>query len=700
MKRSVSLVLSLLMMLAVTLSAFSSSAPESSIPQITGESSRVTEELKLEDGTETGVLWSNILLNGYYGDNREVNIVEFDLSNPRLSIEVFNSGKYIVDTKKLADAASAYDKTHKKQTVLAAVNGDLWMTNVHSGPTITSTVLKVTRGVLMIDGEIWASQQIDQENLDATNNEKNAPAGEKACFGVTYDNQPLVGSPDVQISISVNGETIKADGLNRLPANNAIIVYNHRVNSSNCALKDSFEVELEVESSSSFYAGKEIKAKVVNVYEPGSKSRPSLSKTKTIVLTGRGNRLSELADNFKVGDEVTLSTSLVDRWGNTELWQEVEDAIGGHMTVLHNGLPVLANGSNTAYPSALIGYKDDGTVMIASVTSTIDRSRDALRLYQSYEFCKELGYNSVFFLDGGGSCTFLTLEEGSYVIRNQCSDGSPRAVINGLAVVWNNDPVCEEQGSLDYIKAPIDISDIPPTYMDGALLYDLVNEPNFVNISYDVTERALCIKTTAETIDPYASLHFTRLSSAMAEDYPYIVMKIKNDHPTDTNFTLFYSCDTKNGASASRCKPFPVKTGMDEWQYVIMDMSDLKEWQGKINYLRLDVFDSTVTPKDTTMYIGAFVLCRSLEEAEMVKTGWTPEGAVTDYLEYLKSKAPAPEPTPNPAPNPEPTPNDPSDSTPTDTNTDLTWVWIAASIVAVIAFASVIYLIIRSKKKR
>lgn len=678
MKRILSMALCVLTCASLTAGLMTPSlgAAETEDGKLTEESSRATEEIVLADGTKTGVRWTQIELDGYYGDDRLVNVAEFDLSDTHLSVEVINSGDFMVSAQTLDKAVTSYNETHDGQTVLAALNGDLWMTAVHSSSSLTSKTLKVTRGVLMIDGEIWASQQIDQENLDATNAEKGTPAGDKACFGITDKNQPLVGSPDIDITISVGDREITADGLNRLPARNAIIVYNHRVNDSNYALNDAYEVELRVDGSTAFTAGGTINAKVVAIYKEGAVVRPALDDPNTIVLTARGDKVSTLAESFRVGDSVTLTTELTDRWGNTELWQTVQDAIGGHMPPILDGKPAVANSDTTAYPTALVGYKDDGSVMLVSVTSEIDGSRAGLRFSQAYDFCKEMGYNSVFFLDGGGSCTFLTLNEGEYTVRHQCSDGSPRAVVNGIGVVWNETPVCEKQGSLGYVKIPIDLSEIPPTYLDGALLSELVNAPNGVSMGYDETEKAFKMTTTAKTNDPYATLNFSLLKRVNAEDHPYLVFKVKTDHPDPTNFTLFYACGSATGADGARTKTFQVKSGMDDWQYIVVDMSKISKWSGSINNIRLDIFDSVYTEADTSLYIGAIVLCPTLADAENVEAGgWAPEGSVTDYLRYVKDHTPETEPeteAPTEAPTEVPTEpeTEPVTETPTDTPTE------------------------------
>lgn len=647
---------------------------------LSDEQSRECAEITLSDGTKTGVTWTEIMMSGStYGENREVNVVEFDLANTNLSVEVLNSGSYMVSAKTLDKAAADYNDSHDGQTVLAAINGDLWMTAVHSGSEVSTKVLKVPRGVLILDGEIWASQQIDQENLGATNAEKGTPAGNKAAFGVTSQNQPLVGSPDIQITVTVNGTEIKADGLNRLPALNSLIVYNHRVNDTNYALKDSYEVALRVKKDTAFRAGGEITAQVVAIYKPGAATRPALEED-IIVLTARGNRVSDLQNSFQVGDTVTFRTTLTDRMGRSELWQDVQEAIGGHMQPIIDGKLAVANGDTTAYPASFIGYRDDGTVAFCTVTSTVDGSRAGLRFKDGYKFCSEMGFNSVFYLDGGGSTTFITLEEGSYTIRNKCSDGSARAVINGIGVVWNQTPVCEKQGSLSYIKTAVDMSAIPATYMDGALINELIGGQNGVNTGYDETEKAFRMTTSVATNDPYASLDFGALAPASADEYKYIVFMVKNNHTSaSTNLTLFYAAGADNGAAAGRTKTVSVKSGMDEWQYVVADMSKVGSWKGNINNIRLDIFDSVNTPADVTMYFGAIVLCKTAEEAAQVSQGWTPEGAVTDYLAYLEAMQPETEPEteepdvptePETAPVTEPETGPAVDTPETDTSTD------------------------------
>ncbi len=610
------------------------------ISKITGETSRTNSEITLSDGTKTGVKYTNIKLSGYYGNNREINIAEADLSNTNLSLEVINCGTYVASAQTMNKAAVSYNNSHAGQTVLAAVNGDLWMTAIHSNSAVTTNTLYATRGVLIVDGEIWASQQVDQENICATNFEQGTPAVDKNAFGVTDLNQPIIGVPEIYVSLDIGGESIKADGLNRLPAIDSIMVYNHRINSSNYALNDSYEVELIVHKTSALTVGGSLTATIKKIYEPGSTTRPSLANEDTIVLTARGSRIDELKNACAVGKRVTISASLIDKHGNTELWQNVKDAVSGHMHVLRDGTGAPIP-DNTYYPTTLIGYKDDGTVALATVTSTKDKSRAALKISQSYELCKELGYNNVFFLDGGGSATFVTLDAGSYTVRNKCSDGSARAVINGVGFVWNDEPVCMRQGTLNHMKVPADLASILPTYMDGALLSDLMVVPNCTDIGYDSEEEAFCMAVNTATNDPFATLDFTKLKRVNAEDYPYIVLRVKATKNRLTKLSLFYSCGDYYGASGDRLKTVNIKSGAD-WQYVIVNMGYLANWSGYINNIRVDIYDSENSTTGDAMYISSVALCRSEEEATKAVKGWISDEACTNYAELVDSLKPTP----------------------------------------------------------
>lgn len=152
MKRTLTVTLALLLSALLVLPLFTSVSAEeaeASFGEITGEISRETREILLDDGTPTGVLWTQVQMEGFYG-SKVLNAAEFNLKNTHLSLEVVNSGKTVVSQAPTAKACETYNNTHDGQTVLAAINGDLWMTGVHSNKNVTKQTLCVPRGALIM----------------------------------------------------------------------------------------------------------------------------------------------------------------------------------------------------------------------------------------------------------------------------------------------------------------------------------------------------------------------------------------------------------------------------------------------------------------------------------------------------------------------------------------------------------------------
>ena len=639
-----SLVLCLSAMLPLT--AYAESA-EDPVGTLSGETDRKVQNVTTADGQDTGVQIHTITLSGTYGD-REVWVATGDLSNTNLSVEVINGGQYMVSGETMMSASASYNAAHPGQTVLAAVNGDLWMTNVHSNNQVTTKVLKVPRGFTMIDGEIWSTQQIGMENYVATNGEKGTTSPDKASFGITATNQPLVGIPIVDITVKneTKGFSTAADGINRLPAWNSLIVYNYRCNDTNYALSDAYEIEIEVESSAFTLNGK-VSGTVKAIYPANSSTRPTFGE-KNIVLTARGNKIDAIKNNFSVGDTVSFDLTLTDKLGNTELWQTVEDAIGGHMIVLNDGKIFSPNGNNSEYPTTLIGYKDDGKVMMLTINAQESGKYLGLNFTKGVQFCQELGYNSVFYMDGGGSATFVSMEEGesgtTYVARNKGSDpkkddagnvigSSQRAVINGIGFVWNETPVCEAQGSLDHIEYPLfDYGDISTEYVCGELMAEFMGGHNAVDTYYDAEAGGMVVKLNTNSNDPYAAFDMTSLGQISADEYKYIVLRVKTDRTTVNSSTsaIFYACGNTMGAVGGQTVWFEIPKG-DQWNWIIIDMNKKPGWAGKINNFRFDIFDGPTIEKGLSVTYAVLAFAKTKEDAQKLTEGYIPEGCIADF---------------------------------------------------------------------
>ena len=432
-KNAIVRVLAFVFAFAMTMGIFAPYAPaEVSAARFSfvGEDSNVTTNIML-NGKDTGAIYTRVHLgsggSSGYGANRIINIVEANPSKyPNLSFEVINSGTYNKNAQPLTSEVAKFNEPGK--TILAAVNGD-WMSWVNSLGASVSANYRVSFSPLVADGEICCSQMTSIEQ-----------AADYYTMCITKDNQIVIDKPTVDTTIknTTKGTSITPTGLNRAPVNNSLNVYNNRLNDSNYVSSDAYEVVITTDSTNKFYQKQAVTGTVTNIYPAGTVSRCGLTDN-IVILTARGNKISSLNGKFSIGDRVSI-TAEIKCDTNSSAWANCEEAIGGQCRVMKGGKIVndLSGADMNQYPTNIIGYKSDGTVMMCMVTADTNGKYVGLDFNSNIAtFCKEVGYDTCFLFDGGGSTTMVTLDAGKYVERACYSDGQIRNVWNGLALVYD-----------------------------------------------------------------------------------------------------------------------------------------------------------------------------------------------------------------------------------------------------------------------
>ena len=466
-------------------------------------------------GKDTGLDYTRVHLGSGgasgYGANRYINILEADLkSNDGLSMEVINHGTTTSDSDKLTNVVSNYSEGGKQ--ILAAVNGD-WMSNTLGDleSQFTKANYKVSFSPILMDGEIWCSQMTWQEKT-----------ADYFTFGVTTDKRVVVGKPEVNTTITntTKSKSISANGVNRAPGNNALYVYNNRLAASNYVPDDAYEVAIQTNGSNKFMNNGTVSGTVIGLYPANSASRQALGEG-VVVLTARGYRLSELRDNFAVGDTVNITTTITDSTFTTTsyLWKSCEEAIGGQLMLLKDGEQYSEITSTAQYPTNVIGLKDDGSVMIAMVTADSHGVRTGLKYNEIYKFCQDIGYKTCFMLDGGGSTTMVTLDGASYVERACYSDGTQRSTWNSIAFVYDLDI---PKSVFDYEYYYNRYSDLRTSvgYNEGKLFRHFINsgiaEGRQGSPIFDVTSY---INDNPDNVDYYGDDKYLAIDEYITYDY-------------------------------------------------------------------------------------------------------------------------------------------------------------------------------------
>ncbi len=487
-------ILSLLMtivLLTGSMTMFVTAAPK----DVTGTAKSGTEAIKIND-TDTGVTLTQMLLSSgsTYSKSADgvVNVIEVDLSD-KVTMKVLNGGSYNWSTATMGKSAVAYNTAHDDSTVIAAVNGDPWLV-YHTdydgdGQKATGAAVKhvsVSRGIMVIEGELWASHQIDDENnLARTDNaERGTPAARGPVFAIKADGSAMIGTPTLSFSTKTSsGSAITINGLNRLPAPNSIILYNQRCGTESFAMEDAYEIYLEC-SNTAFSIGGSVTGKVIAIYQSGQTGdRPAIDE-KTVVVSARGTSINRIKDKFKVGDSMTINctvTSDITITAQKNDWNGVKEAIGSFFFLLDRGTVKGQPGNQTNYPCSIIGLTKEGKVIVTTTTATEDGTRNACRMTDLPALCKELGYHSAILFDGGGSTTMVTLSGDKYVRRSSAVDGnnSVRGVISGIAVVYNGvnaEPKNDETNYTRFYEALGIEQELPPELPEGV---DFVGAPSY-----------------------------------------------------------------------------------------------------------------------------------------------------------------------------------------------------------------------------
>lgn len=115
---------------------------------------------------------------------------------------------------------------------------------------------------------------------------------------------------------------------------------------------------------------------------------------------------------------------------------DIYHALGGHQALVRNGEPVIHTDA-TIEPRTAVGFTADNHVYFMVVDGRKYDYSYGISFTDMGLLMHALGATESINLDGGGSSTFVVNDpaESAYRVRNRTSDGAPRAVANGWAII-------------------------------------------------------------------------------------------------------------------------------------------------------------------------------------------------------------------------------------------------------------------------
>ena len=224
-------------------------------------------------------------------------------------------------------------------------------------------------------------------------------------------------------SVTHNGTTVTAGGVNTDASNNVITFYNDRFYGYTNQTSACCEVEAMLVEGDTFNFLEPFKMVITGM--PSTAGDMEIPDGR-YVLHGQGTT-ADFISSLQVGDEVTVTMNAVA--GGIKI--DPREVVSGQPWVLHNG-ETINDGNPDMHPRTCIGFANGEQTVIFLVVDGRSLISDGCRTSHLGDLLQYAGATEGLNLDGGGSSTFYTSALG---VRNVPSDGHERADSNGLFLV-------------------------------------------------------------------------------------------------------------------------------------------------------------------------------------------------------------------------------------------------------------------------
>ena len=391
-KRGVALALTMALMLAA--------APFASASEALGTELRENTVTLAQNATAVNQsLWS-----ATYSDLRTENYVTYSSGSVTPMVYM---GTYVNSKTKLTTLARQLEA--KGYRVVAGINGGYY--NTTSGAPV---------GLVITDGAVQST----------------TCGGDGPSVGFSSDGSAFVASPGLTVFATVGVTTVKLSGINKSRENNGFYLFTENYGATTKNTVQGVDVILKPLSTTSSDGSLALKIGSTLTLQVVSKrtSTPDNSiPDGCYVLSVNNNSNADklaLLNSLVEGDTMTVSISASDT-----RWNSVSYAVSGLYQIIKDGAVVSTTSS--AAPRTAVGVKSDGSIVLYTVDGRQSGYSVGATIDQVAARLKELGCTSALCLDGGGSTMYGVTTPGSstFAVTNSPSDGSERAVSNGLFLV-------------------------------------------------------------------------------------------------------------------------------------------------------------------------------------------------------------------------------------------------------------------------
>ena len=350
---------------------------------------------------------------------------------------------------------------------------------------------------------------------------------------------------------------------------------------------------------------------MVAIYDENTADDPTMQDD-YIILTARGTAVDKIKD-YKVGDSISLDFSVTEKFGrDTDVWQNVTNATGGHMPFVVDGMK-NETGTTNNYPVTIVGIKNNGNVVFITNDGRQPSFSTGLDFDMYWDLADEYDLNTAFILDGGGSAEMVVLDGDEYKVTGKPSDGKERTVVNTVILSVGKSRKVEPEA----VETPSEYLDLAAIHFAATEARDLV--PNMGQLKAETVEDGL--KFTVDNYLNAANMIFSfghPTKGINVDEYPYLVIDMKVDAVYDSAFIHMplYACTgDKYGISSDSFVKFIDAYNDGQFHKYIIDLS---AFEGDLNTLNLSFMEvNGITVQDgDTVTVHSFRFARDLDEAD------------------------------------------------------------------------------------
>lgn len=193
---------------------------------------------------------------------------------------------------------------------------------------------------------------------------------------------------------------------------------------------------------------------------------------------------------------------------------------------------------------------------------------------------------------------------------------------NSTEEITTDEITTEEQTTANEFNDPISATSVTFTGDESFNWRKSIENAN--QCTYEIVKDEQCgyvLKLTTKdgANDPFIHFEYKtyvrkfNLNAASADEYKFVVLKIKAENVTSDGFELFYAAGKNKGPVGGMSKVVTFDQTNQDWQYVIFDLSHA-DWSGNINMFRFD-FLTAPSGGGETVYIASIDLYKTAEEA-------------------------------------------------------------------------------------